>query len=272
MQKIALALVGNGYAKVKLNTFETGRLTSVFEAAHQFFGQSKAEKLLYKLKGDVEGYREIGAEFSLHEDRPDLNEAYGLVLRNVPAATRLGWGEKNALYRTLVGISEIYEPKINELFEAIRQLVNPQGESLTVGEASYLQVNYYRPSVETRDYLQDHHEDGHLLTVVKALEPGLEIRPNENFEPVSLDEDEILLMPGSLLEIMTGGDIPALWHRVRNTRSQANRASMMFFVNPRLDRAPKPWKANGHGQYPDLAAACVERSVAFGLEPIDTAV
>ncbi len=100
----------------------------------------------------------------------------------------------------------------------------------------------------------------------------MEIKPGDHFEPVVLEENEILLMPGSLMEIMTGGDIPALWHRVRNTYSQNNRASLLFFVNPSLKSPPRPWKLNRSNANSDLASACVERSVTFGLVPIDTAV
>jgi len=272
MLGIARDLIENGYAKIRLTPGEVKTVLSVFGSADRFFAGSKKEKGQYRFKSDVEGYREIGAEFSVSEDRPDLNEAYGLVLGNIAATTGHGWAETNALYKSLLEVSRFYEPKINALFEALRQELNPEGARLDVGETSYLQVNYYRPSTETRDFLQDHHEDGHLLTVVKALEPGLEIRPGDQFEPVLLKEDEILLMPGSLLSIMTGGDIPALWHRVRNTHSQHNRASMMFFVNPDLQNPPRPWKTDVSQASADLASACVERSVAFGLEPIDTAV
>lgn len=272
MQGIARELIQNGFAKVRLNPEEINTILSVFGSADQFFARSKSEKGQYRFKGDVEGYREIGAEYSVSEDRPDLNEAFGLVLGNVPATFGQGWAENNELYRSLLDVSRFYAPKINDLFEELRLQLNPEGAALELGETSYLQVNYYRPSTETRDFLQDHHEDGHLLTVVKALEPGLEIRPGDQFEPVLLEEDEILLMPGSLLSIMTGGDIPALWHRVRNTHSQHNRASMMFFVNPDLQNPPRPWKTNMSQASADLASACVERSVAFGLEPIDTAV
>lgn len=272
MQKTAHDLLQKGYAKLSLTSDEVKNVLTVFSSAEQFFSRSKSEKTQYRFKSGVEGYRQIGAEFSLSEDRPDLCEAYGLVLGNVPFTTQQGWSKSNELYKALLDVSKLYELKFNELFEALRMQVNPDGASLEVGDTSYLQVNYYRPSMESRDLLQDHHEDGHLLTVVKALEPGLEIRPADQFEPVTLEEDEILLMPGSLLSIMTGGAIPALWHRVRNTHSQRNRASMMFFVNPDLMNPPKPWRSNDPSINEDLASACVERSVAFGLEPINTAV
>ncbi|MEM5583396.1 2OG-Fe(II) oxygenase family protein [Roseibium sp. AS2] len=272
MQRIARELISKGHAKIRLNAEDVDTLLSVFGSADRFFNQDKAEKAAFRFKSDVEGYREIGAEFSISEDRPDLNEAYGVVLGNIPSTQARGWATGNVLFKSLLDVSKVYQPTINALFEALRQEINPDGAVLEVGDTSYLQVNYYRPSAETRDFLQDHHEDGHLLTVVKALEPGLEIRPDDRFEPVVLERNEILLMPGSLLSIMTGGEIPALWHRVRNTNAQQNRASMMFFVNPCLKEAPAPWKSGPSGQDTDLAAACVERSVAFGLEPIDTAV
>jgi len=45
--------------------------------------------------------------------------------------------------------------------------------------------------------LQDGHEDGHLITLVTATGPGLEIQTANGYVPVELADDEMLIMPGS---------------------------------------------------------------------------
>jgi len=272
MKNCAVELIENGYAKLKLENSDANCVSKVFDAAGEFFNQQRSDKIAYKFKSDVEGYRELGAEFSISEDRPDLNEAFGLTIGNVSETEKLGWAENNELYRVLRSVAQLYQPMFDEFFEALRAEFARNGDRLIVGQTSYLQVNYYRPMAEQRDFLRDHHEDGHLVTVVKALEPGLEIRPTDDFEPVVLERDEVLLMPGSLLSIMTGDKIPALWHRVRNTKLEADRVSLMFFVNPPLHQPPKAWRPSASGHYKDIAEACLERSVAFGLESISKAI
>jgi isopenicillin N synthase-like dioxygenase len=57
-------------------------------------------------------------------------------------------------------------------------------------------------------------------------------------------DDEFLLVPGSLLTLITGGLIPPLFHRVRNDRSIAVRQSLLYFVNPGLREETVPWIEN----------------------------
>jgi isopenicillin N synthase-like dioxygenase len=111
------------------------------------------------------------------------------------------------------------------------------------------------------------------LTLVKSVEPGLEIEVGEHYHAVDLLPESILVMPGSILSLMTGNRIPPLRHRVRNASQLTDRASILFFVNPNLAAPPKAWfrSALAEGE-PDIAQATRERSTAFGLPSIGKVV
>ena len=59
--------------------------------------------------------------------------------------------------------------------------------------ASHLQFNYYEPRAQTRELLQDPHEDGLYFTLWRADAPGLEIQaPDGSWHPVRLGPGELL--------------------------------------------------------------------------------
>src|SRR5262249_4523016 len=119
-------------------------------------------------------------------------------------------------------------------------------------EASYIQVNYYEPAQHSRDLLQDPHEDGHLLTLVRSAEPGLEIRIEGRFHPVDRRCDALLITPRTLSPLMPATPAPPLYHQVRNSLRRSARYSHMFFVNPELNQKLDPWIRNASNEHIDI--------------------
>jgi isopenicillin N synthase-like dioxygenase len=113
--------------------------------------------------------------------------------------------------------------------------------------------------------LQDGHEDGHLLTLVTATGPGLEIETADGYRPAEVAEDEMLIMPGSLLTLMTGGEIQPLYHRVRNSFRKEPRYSMMYFVNPESGQVLDPWIRNETNAGIDIIEEANKLPQKFGL-------
>ncbi|TMR13789.1 hypothetical protein ETD86_29940 [Nonomuraea turkmeniaca] len=70
-------------------------------------------------------------------------------------------------------------------------------------------------------------------------------------------------MPGSLLTAMTSGDIPPLYHQVRNHRLP-QRLTMLFLANPPLDR-PAPPFVHRKGRPVDIAHLARTSGAMFGL-------
>jgi len=150
--------------------------------------------------------------------------------------TSLPWARTNPLHLALRAAAPRYAALVDGMLEEIRRELNPRGDRVASAEFSYFQLNHYRPRGETRDFLQDAHEDGHMLTVVTSRQPGLEAEIGGRFEAVNFARDELLLMPGSILSQMTGGRVRPLVHRVRNHPGLAKRQSLMFFANAPVTR------------------------------------
>ena len=264
----ASTLLHSGYAIVRVEPAFAERLDDVFRSAEIFFGLPAAEKADFARPDILEGYRTLGAEFSRTAERPDLNETFAMVLRNQARPDLADWPAANPLHRALRAAAHDYVELVDGVLENLRRAINPEGDAVASAEFSYFQLNHYRPQRERRDLLQDAHEDGHLLTVVTARQPGLEIEVDGAFEAVSLAPDELLLMPGGILTLMTGGAVQPLLHRVRNVPGVAERSSLMFFVNPSLTKPPRAWAPASDGSYPDIAQATIESSQMFGLASI----
>jgi len=268
-QSAARALLQAGYARIRVDAGTLDALNDAFIAAERFFALGRGEKLRFERPDLLEGYRQYAAEHSGPLNRPDLNETFSLVLRNMAREDIAPWSQTNPLHRALRAAAPRYAALVDGVLDEIRRELNPDGDRVSSAEFSYFQLNYYRPRAETRKFLQEAHEDGHVLTVVTSRQPGLEARIDGRFQPVNFASDEVLVMPGSILTLMTGGRIKPLLHRVRNLRSVSTRASLMFFANAPVTHAPRAWVAAADGSMPDIGRANVEASKLFGLPSIE---
>jgi isopenicillin N synthase-like dioxygenase len=258
----------NGYAIIKLEADVLAGIERVESQAKQFFCQSSAIKHGFAASHCVEGYREIGPEYSLVPERPDLTESFSFWYRNRRRQEILAWRETCPLHVTMHETADMLCTVTADLFAAMAASWSSSGTQtppLRFQEASYIQINYYEPAQHSRDLLQDPHEDGHLITLVRATEPGLEIKIDGSFRSVELAADEMLVMPGSLLTLMTGNLVPPLYHQVRNSLRRAARYSQMFFVNPELSQKLAPWILNASNERIDIIEHANSAPSQFGL-------
>lgn len=263
------SILKDGYALIHAEAGMVGALDRIFDSADKFFARKPDEKARYARPDILEGYRDVGAERSGPLKRPDLNESYSLVLGNMARGDTASWQVTNPLHRALRSAAPRYAALVDAILEDLRCEINPQGDRVSSVDLSYLQLNYYRPHDEKRDFLMDVHEDGHLLTVVTSRQPGLEAEIGGRFEAINFQKDELLVMPGSILTLMTGGRVKPLPHRVRNVPGVKLRASLMYFGNAPVIGAPRPWVAAADGSLPDIGRATAEMSQVFGLPSIE---
>jgi len=120
-----------------------------------------------------------------------------------------GWIQSCPIHAELRRTIDDLSTYVANLFQTMADKWAPGTTGPRFHRASYIQVNYYEPAQHSRDMLQDGHEDGHLITLVTANSPGLEIQIGDKYEPVEIGADEMLIMPGSLLTLMTGSGNPA---------------------------------------------------------------
>jgi len=256
-------LITRGHAKIRIGRDIRRQIAHTFEIARGFYARPLPEKRSFALPAFVEGYRDIGLEYSMRPDRPDLTESFSVWNRN--RARTEEWVTTCPIHIEMRRTIDALTMPIDELFQSMADRWAPGVDGPRVKTASYLQINYYEPAQHSRDMLQDGHEDGHLLTLVTATGPGLEIDTGDGYQPAEVAEDEMLIMPGSLLTLMTGGKISPLYHRVRNSFRKEARYSMMYFVNPESDQELEPWIRNESNAGIDIIEQANALPQKFGL-------
>ncbi|MGH6890954.1 MAG: 2OG-Fe(II) oxygenase family protein [Dongiaceae bacterium] len=240
-----------------------------FTLANQFFAGTAADKQRYAIPAFVEGYRELGPEYSRVPERPDLTESFSAWNRNRARPEPEAWAAGCPLHGALRHASDLLGHLVPDLFAAMAEYWapdwTPAAPELRFYDSTYVQLNYYEPARHRRDLLQDPHEDGHLVTLVRTNAPGLEIEVDGVFVPAEAAGDELLLMPGSLLSLMTGYRVKPLYHQVRNSRRTDPRSSLLYFVNPEIDQVLAPWIANETNAGIDIIERANAAPKQFGM-------
>jgi isopenicillin N synthase-like dioxygenase len=173
------------------------------------------------------------------------------------------WRAGCPLHRALRDTADRLADVVRDLFAAMRDYFAPGAPDLRFVNATYTQLNHYEPARHTRELLQDPHEDGHLVTLVTSNAPGLEIEVDGEFVPANVTPDHFVVMPGSLLSLMTGDRVKPGYHQVRNSRRSDPRCSMMFFVNPEIDQPLQPWIENESNKGIDIIARAIAAPKQF---------
>lgn len=259
-----------GFALIRIDAALAGAIDHTFALGRDFFAAPPETKQRYALKAFVEGYRELGPEYSRTPDRPDLTESFSIWHRNRARAELTSWAATCPLHGTLHGVFDAMTGLTRKLFATMAAHWAPglSGEGapeLRFRDGSWLQLNHYEPARFSRELLQDPHEDMHLITLIRADAPGLEIEVDGAFVPAEIGQNELLVMPGSILSLMTGDRIKPLYHQVRNNRRSDPRSAIMFFVNPELDQTLRPWISNDTNAGIDIVARAAAGPSNFGL-------
>jgi isopenicillin N synthase-like dioxygenase len=263
--KAASDILDTGYAVVKLSEFDAERLQCALATANRFFARPHEEKIVHGSTDHNYGYRPFGIEYSLTPDRPDMNECFTLWssrLDLIPEADKIA-DVTEAFLSWRDSLAPLVEAVLDEVAKAFHAGSAPPFE-----KASYLQMNYCLPTPPERDLLQDKHEDGHMVTVLHATAPGLEIYVNDEVQPMLPERDEVVIMPGSVLTALSGGKIAPLYHQVRN-HGLDDRQSLMYFVNPEVEAPLYSWIDAPDGTRTDIREHVQNAPTMFGLPPVE---
>lgn len=255
----------NGFLLIPVDADIRGKIDRVYALADEFFARSDAEKHRYAAPAWVEGYRELGPEYSQIPSRPDLTESFSAWNRNRPRSELEAWAAGCPLHAALRDVSSMLGEVARGLFAAMAEHFAPGAPELRFYNATYIQLNHYYPSRHSRELLQDRHEDAHLMTLVRTNAPGLEIEIDGRMVAAEHGEDEILVMPSSLLSLMTGYRVKPLYHQVRNSYRTDPRSSLLYFVNPEIDGQLAPWVANESNVGIDIAERANAGPKQFGM-------
>lgn len=259
----------DGFLQIHLTATARDRVTATFGAAYPFFRAPANEKDSNKLPNDL-GYRPIGVEYSQSPERPDPVESFTACGRMRTTAKELLSAGAHNLYERMLATIEILEPIAEALTIQLADTLkgHSSGEKLhgAFRRWSCLQLNYSRPADITTAFIHEPHEDGHLLTIACATGPGLEVQmENGNYMSITTAPDEVLIMPGEIISLLTGGQIKPLYHRVRPESSDPERIALLFFgdIHPQFC---EPWIQNDVNANVDIGARVLTNANRFGIE------
>jgi isopenicillin N synthase-like dioxygenase len=270
VSKAAHDILEQGYAVVKLGDLDAGNLQTAISTAVQFFQRPLEDKMAHGSADHNYGYRPFGIEYSRVPERPDMNECFTLWssrLDLIPNA-----GDIDELTGSFLDWRDSLAPLVQGVLDEVAQHFGAD-KAPAFEKAAYLQINYCLPAPAERDLLQDKHEDGHMVTVLHATAPGLEIYPGGDaasgtVQPMLPGPDEVVIMPGSVLTALSGGKIEPLYHQVRN-HGLDDRQSLMYFVNPEIDEPLYSWIDNAEGERTDIREHVQNAPSMFGLPPVE---
>jgi isopenicillin N synthase-like dioxygenase len=267
IEQAARDILDQGYAVVKLRDVDTANLHNAIDTAVRFFERPLEEKKAHGSTDHNYGYRPFGVEYSFSPDRPDMNECFTLWASRLDLIPNAG--EISDLTGAFLSWRDSLAPLVQAILDQVAQAFGADAAP-AFEKASYLQINYCLPTPPERDLLQDKHEDGHMVTVLHATAPGLEIYANDDVKPMLPAHDEVVIMPGSVLTALSGGKIQPLYHQVRNhCLGEGERQSIMYFVNPEIDEPLYGWIDSADGERADIREHVQNAPSMFGLPPVE---
>src|SRR5262245_10244160 len=71
-----------GFGRVPVTDALARKIDRIYRMGEEFFTRSEAEKQSFSMQSHVEGYRELGPEYSQVPERPDLTESFSAWNRN----------------------------------------------------------------------------------------------------------------------------------------------------------------------------------------------
>ena len=262
-------LSSQGWLLLSLSHQSQEVIGKTYSVAAAFFRSSLDEKNSSRLPEDI-GYRPEGIEYSQSPGHPDPIESFTADLRTCDAILSLPSVGARNLYEQMQATIGVLEPLAESLIQQLAKKFSGRDCAHLVGGSrrwSCLQVNYSRPAETRSSFIHEEHEDGHLLTILSANQPGLEIEVTRNlFEPIHPSSEQVLVMPGEILWLLTGGRIKPLYHRVRPHADHFDRMALLFFVDidPTLC---EPWVRSELNEGVDIGDRVLTNALRFGLDP-----
>jgi isopenicillin N synthase-like dioxygenase len=271
-QKSFEKLQTDGYLLLVLPEIARESIRATFDSARRFFLEELDEKTKYSFFQEM-GYRPFGIEYSQSPTFPDQVESFTVSSRVSIPQKWLGSENVRILYERMTELFEILESLAEALTIQLANKLSGTGMGNNMKGAfrqwSRLQLNYSRPSEVVLPFINESHEDGNLFTFTCANQPGLELQVAKNeFKPITTALGEVLILPGEIAWLLSGGIISPLYHRVRPDRKINERMALLFFgdIDPKLCQ---PWILNETNREIEIGERVVSSVKRFGLKGFD---
>ena len=259
-------LEANGSDYIGVPDETVAAMAVLLAEASRFFQSPTEHKARYEAAktGTMTGWRRVGVEYSQTPDRPDLNETFCYRHRDDTAPAVPEHPLRAACRNAQVALDAAAATALGSLADAMG--VAREVAPIRTFDESWLQLNWSRPSTAGREFIQDAHEDGHLLTLLVADAPGLEILdPKQGWIAVWPTIDRLLVFAGECTALLVDGRVVPMMHRVRARPEVTTRLSVAYFVNPDLDQLLEPWIPGARNHGVDLLRWGQLNPARFGL-------
>jgi isopenicillin N synthase-like dioxygenase len=263
---LGTALCRDGSDTVGVGASATLVLDALLAEGRRFFESSveHKERFAASATGTMTGWRKVGVEYSQTPDRPDLNETFCYRHRDDAIDTV----PEHPLRRACREAQAVLDVYAADVLASLAASVGVDGSvpAIRTFDESWLQLNWSRPATASREFIQDAHEDGHLITFLLADAAGLEILdPMLGWTPVWPTSSALLVFAGECSALLVDGAVVPMMHRVRARDDVATRLSVAYFVNPDLDQTLDPWVAGLRNAGVDLLRWGQQNPARFGL-------
>lgn len=139
------------------------------------------------------------------------------------------------LYRTL---QELGHPILNAISLLLGKEERFLNDMTKDGDNLMCALHYYP---NPKDMWAKEHTDIDLLTILPfASEKGLEVEIDNEWVPVYVPENALIVNVGDMLEAFSNGAWPSCKHRVKSTTPDTKRESIVFFIHPADNTVIKP--------------------------------
>lgn len=266
LASVESALTRDGSDSVVVGTASREILDALLSEGRRFFELpvDHKETVAASATGTMTGWRKIGVEYSQTPDRPDLNETYCFRHRDDSLSSVPQHPLRDACRKAQTVLDAIAADVLAMLAETVS--VGGQVAPIRTFEESWLQLNWSRPATTGREFIQDAHEDGHLLTFLFADAAGLEILDlTQGWIPVSPSSSRLIVFAGECGALLVNGTVVPTLHRVRARADVTTRLSVAYFVNPDLDQSLDPWIPGQRNAGVDLLTWGQQNPARFGL-------
>jgi isopenicillin N synthase-like dioxygenase len=260
--------LNDGFVLIKAAERAHVGLRAAFSAGLAFFRSSLEDKMRSRLPKDT-GYRPLRGEYSRSALHPDEVESFTTSYKVRNVKTDLLCDSARTLNNRMLALFDILEPIAEDLTISVADKLGVALRNQVLRGAfhltSLLQLNYSRPFETKAEYINELHEDGCLLTITSVTGPGLEFKiDSESFLPVTPQSDELILMPGEILWLLSGGAVKPIYHRVRPVAAYRERMSLLFFADPH-PKYCQPWIVNETNRNVNIGERILKNPTRYGL-------
>lgn len=232
-----------GFVAVTGHGIDAQVLQQAYATAAKTFALPSAVKAQYEdpAGGRQRGYTAFGVEHAKDQPVGDLKEFWHIGRSSGDMPANRFPAEVPEFEHTLQALFNALERFANNLLEAVGAHLELEPDffrDLVRDGNSVLRVIHYPdtgPDAPAGAVRAAQHEDINLMTVLPAsTRPGLELLTRDGeWMAVQTPPDVMICDTGDMMQILTGGRLPATTHRVVNPPdSDGGRYSMPFFLHP----------------------------------------